>query len=125
MKANVYNIKIPPFDYYLHVCIGLTYNDSIKFSEQQFDMYLGDHYDGEACVLTREDNRVIVVLPKDAPIQDIYHESLHATWYVCNNIGIGLTCENHEIQAYMQTYIVDNIIKKINSFKKCVGADQE
>ena len=39
----------------------------------------------------------------------INHEALHLSWYILDALGIELTVNNHEIQAYLLEFIIDRI----------------
>jgi len=54
---------------------------------------------------------VLMMLVKKPTIPEIFHESLHAAMYLINITGIRITTDNHEILAYLQGYIADEIKK--------------
>ncbi len=39
----------------------------------------------------------------------IYHEAVHITWMTLEALGIKITYDNHEIQAYLMENIINNL----------------
>lgn len=51
-------------------------------------------------------------------IYTIYHEALHASWFILENAGIKITEDNHEPLAYLQGYIANEVCEIIDGWKK-------
>ncbi len=61
-------------------------------------------------VSTKADVKFVMMFQNnDHLAKVIAHESLHISWYVCKYLGIDLTYENHEAQAYILEHIVDRV----------------
>jgi hypothetical protein len=60
---------------------------------------------------------VIIFIEKKATTLEIFHESLHAAMFMLSMAGIVISVDNHEILAYLQGYIADEIIKKLKEGK--------
>lgn len=52
------------------------------------------------------DNLVYMHLPKNAGEHAIWHEMLHAAWYVLDIAGVKVDVGNHEALTYLQSYLV-------------------
>jgi len=57
---------------------------------------------------------VIVVLntfmSDDIEVDDtIHHEAVHVSWMILNALGIKITYDNHEIQAYLLEHVIKDI----------------
>lgn len=80
------------------------------------------HYDGSVggheTISVRSDgissfcqgNHLIAIDPDGGP-GVIAHEAVHVTWAILDDAGIQITPDNHEVQAYLVTWICDEYQK--------------
>lgn len=113
--AERYDFTIPLYEIRVSVYIShdMAYNIidinndfGITVEKGKFQakaMQIGNSNEVRFAILLQEHNDLVKV---------IAHESLHLSWYICGALGIELSLNNHEPQAYILEYIVD----KINSF---------
>lgn len=64
-------------------------------------------------IYTTDGLMICVFLGPETTDQILYHECLHAAWYVLDNAGVELDADNHEALAYMQSYLFEQITKKL------------
>lgn len=62
---------------------------------------------------TDQGEGVIMVVKPDCDDTTLFHECLHAAWYVLALFGVGINVDNHEALAYMQGYLFGEIKERI------------
>jgi len=63
-------------------------------------------------------NKFIILINRDSDYSIIAHESLHLTWYILDSIGLEVNSKNHEAQAYLLEYLLNNIFKHLQNEQK-------
>ena len=63
-------------------------------------------------------NYFLVHLLPSAKMNIIYHESLHAAWYLLDHHGVYLCADANETLAYMQGYIADQLFEILVKYRK-------
>ena len=53
----------------------------------------------------------IMYLPDLSDIRTIYHECLHTGWHVLAFLGIEVDADNHEVLAYLQSHLADEVLQ--------------
>lgn len=51
--------------------------------------------------------------------QTIYHEAVHVTWMILEALGIKITYDNHEIQAYLMESIISDLKSAHQDYEDC------
>ena len=84
-------------------------------SNHKFIKKIGNGSSGHASEINdkKYGNFVLMMLEKKVTVAVIYHESLHAAMYMISIVGIVISVDNHEVLAYLQGYIANEIIKKL------------
>lgn len=132
MIAEKYNIELPLYnlniDVYMSHCSG--------YARKQIE----EDYPGLKTSITRNTAAwsgrashkkvgisfiLMVVLDIETGFDDIdstiVHECLHISYYICESLGIGLTPDNHEAQAYILECVYKNTIQAKEDFIKLKG----
>jgi hypothetical protein len=60
----------------------------------------------------------IIVLKKDAALEDVVHEADHAAFCILAGMGILVTTEDNEAHAYVLEYIVRKVLKLKEKLEK-------
>jgi len=48
----------------------------------------------------------------------IYHEAVHITWMILGAIGVKLTADNHEVQAYLIEHVITDLQDAYKEYEK-------
>jgi hypothetical protein len=119
-------IKTPLFHCTYDVVVGDTMNDIKRFLKETPHLDASDSVSidmmGFTYVINTHGTYMVIVLSaeafKDAP--DIYstlvHEITHLSWYILEAVGIEITTGNHEIQAYLNQSLYEDISKVIKEY---------
>ena len=117
----IHEFKVP-IEMFKHnsidVVVGDTYSEAIDFAEKEYETDLGDLRDATGGTAQFITGGVLVILHKDQSEIDVWHEALHASWYFLKGFCIPFTIENHEILAYLQGYVAQEIMKELKKIRK-------
>ena len=133
-KYSVYTqkVKVPIYHVFFDVYVGYDMNDIKQHAEDIFPglqltelntsttqgfTYLLKHYElGNHLSVLFSLNGLDF---EDAPSLDctIVHEAVHLSWYILESVGIKVTAENHEAQAYLVEFLVKKIKEVIKKAK--------
>lgn len=74
-----------------------------------------DDLPGTTALYCQDGNHGFIILNGDRTCSDLVHESNHAVWFMMKFIGADL---DHEIFAYLQTYIFEEGLKLYEKWNK-------
>ncbi len=60
--------------------------------------------------------RFIISIDKKTPVEYVYHEALHMSYYILDDRLVKFDVHNHEVLCYLQGHIAEKILKQL---KKC------
>jgi len=113
---QVFKIKTIPFPGFITIIAG-HYSEAVKnLSDRGFDsaeiIEPGDH---AVTIVNKTDKgrSIAIVFLTGATDSIIWHECLHASWFVIDTFEIKIDVENHEILAYMQGYLYEQLKKRL------------
>ena len=126
MKVLNRVIEIPIFNKQLDLYIGEMADCSVCFDKTYSLSESTDAFGAEAfstSLTSVSDGWAIYAMfvKKDIETADIYHESLHITRWILDQVGVITNVDNHEAECYLQTFIakeVISVLEKINKPKK-------
>lgn len=129
MKNKLFIRQIP-----LHVYGGHNVNliihedleESVEWIRKRYNADINDPSGGDSngkyiTLHGAESALFFIVIPPDASLRVIVHESLHATWGIFTHLGIAIDEQHDENQAYLIEYLVDEIIKHLNKYHEKLG----
>ena len=115
---KLFKVKVPPFPGFITIVSG-SFDELTKELERRgFDNFddrmlePGD-YAMTLKIDTAKGTAVAILLLSDAPDLSIWHECLHAAWYILSAFGVQIDVSNHEILAYSQGYLYEQIKKRL------------
>ena len=103
----------------IELYIGKTHNNIYKITKRhgkKHYKFLSSFSDGFcfACCLNNKNEKVFIVsMDKKAKSEEVFHESLHLSYYILDNAGVKYDVDNHEAIAYLQGYIARKIKRQI------------
>ena len=131
-KYSVYTekVRVPLYHVFFDVYVGYSMDEIKQHAEEVFPglqlaelntsttkgfTYLLKHFElGNhlSVLLSLEDLHY-----DDAPSTDctIIHEAVHLSWYILESVGVKITGENHEAQAYLIEFLVNTPAVTANS----------
>jgi hypothetical protein len=123
METKHFKINLSILNTYIDVFYGKTIEKTFKLAEKKLGIindddligvkaYCSHHKKINPSKETSEDI-VCIYIAKNVKDEYIYHESLHAAWFILDSACINITADNHEILAYTQGHIAREIKKKI------------
>jgi hypothetical protein len=114
---KVHRVKVKPFPGTVYVLIGTIddITEELKRREiRDYNKIFTPGTDAAAVsVETPTGNAIAVLITPDVDDLTIWHECLHAAWYVLDIFGVHITVDNHEALAYMQGHIFEEIKKRM------------
>jgi len=114
---KVHRIKVKPFPGTVYVLIGTVddINEELKRRQiRDYNKIFTPGTDAAAVsVETHNGNAIAVLLTPDIDDLTIIHECLHAAWYVLDLFGVDISVNNHEVLAYMQGHLYEEIKKRM------------
>jgi len=129
-QLRVYDIPVDIYDRELSLYIGKTMDDAAYGAESEFPgLELGEFSNtGEvACAIrmvAEEGNSANVILIGIKEVGNIdllgicAHECLHSSWHILDQVGVELTVENHEAQAYLMEFLFKNCKNAVKHYIK-------
>jgi hypothetical protein len=111
-KHTRYDFNVPLYDVSVYVYISNDMSNNISAINNDFGLNSTNvNSQGKSIQFSNNKETKFAMLFKNDDNLDkvITHESLHISWYICEYVGIGLTPNNHEAQAYILEYIVDKV----------------
>ena len=116
-------IQTSPFNHGVDVCVGETIEDAAKLADHIFPPINCDSFVNGIHKMTQGycgkiddqdgETRVVMLISKKTSDEVLYHECLHASWYILSIVGVDLDVYNHEVQAYMQGWLRKQVRKQI------------
>lgn len=108
--------------------VWLIFNPTVEEIDRLFEprhtsnLYISDTAIASTLSLVRKSNNklgeLIVFFKSDEVDSSIIaHEALHATFDICNDVGITLSADNQEPIAYLLQYIVGFIDKELKLYQ--------
>lgn len=114
-----FKINIHPFTGVIHIWHG-NFEDIVENVQKKVknikteDLFeVGDIASTITMFNPDEGTTLCVFLGPEVEDKHIFHECLHAAWYALDNYGVTVNIDNHEALAYMQTYLFEQITKKL------------
>lgn len=114
-KSTRYDFTIPLYDVEITIYVSDKMSNNVDAINSDFKMSVeNDKCEAKSVQFGNDRGTRFAMLFKEGSEIDklIAHESLHISWYVCEYLGIKLSPNNHEAQAYLIEYIVS----KANNF---------
>ena len=113
-----FKVEMIPFDGAVHVWIGNLQEIAEDIEEKNPDLDMCAILQPGTLATTIKTQSikgegVVIVLGSDVPDNILWHECLHASWYVLELFGVNVNVDNHEILAYMQGYLASAIKKRL------------
>lgn len=68
--------------------------------------------------------RVVIHVTPDAEPDEIAHECVHASWKILTQVGVEITDENNEAQAYLVGHLIRLVNKTIAQYEKKQNKDK-
>lgn len=114
MKAKHirYDFTVPLYGVSVYIYIAEEMSNNVSAINNDFGLSSSNvNFQGKSIQFSNNKETKFAMLFKDDDNLDkvITHESLHISWYICEYVGIGLTPNNHEAQAYILEYIVNKV----------------
>lgn len=124
-------VKCPLFHVSYEVIVGKDMQSMARHLDDlhlvdQIGSIVGQNHIGYSLVL-RDDMGALTYLvmiklrepSKNEPSVEstIVHESLHLSWFILDGVGVKLSADNHETQAYLQEDLFDNIKRVVDIAK--------
>lgn len=110
-------IKIPIYDKYLHLIVSDDLEIDKKEIKQKFDIDLERTDFGGIAIENRGFLMMIlnnkVLKPDWYKNSTIAHEAFHITNFIMRRIGLHPDVDNDEAQAYLLSFLVEEIHKKL------------
>lgn len=108
-------IHVDIYNYTVVVYIADTTAEAIKQVETDYSVTLNDTANtvGRMVVLTgpKQQENVVIMLAKDSTNATVAHECLHSAYYILDYIGQECTEANHEVLAYLMSFLIKEIDK--------------
>jgi hypothetical protein len=115
-QLRVYDFPIDIYNKNLNVYIGKTIKDVAQGAEYDWPgLDLSDLYDEGAIAYAVRftsnglmGNVILISMEgstKASLLETCAHESVHVSWDILEHVGVKLTADNHEAQAYLVDYI--------------------
>ncbi len=117
IKMKIFKVKVPPFPGFVTVISG-SYDELIKelkrrgLTEKGEIIEPGD-FGMTLKIDTAKGRAIAILLLPEISDSAIWHECLHASWYILDAFGIYADVINHEILAYMQDHLHEQIKKRL------------
>lgn len=114
---KIFKIKVPPFPGFVTVVSG-SFDDLIQelekrgITENDKIIEPGD-YGMTLKIDTAKGRAIAILMLSEVPDSVIWHECLHASWYILDAFGVYIDAANHEVLAYMQDYLLTEIKKRL------------
>lgn len=115
MAKKVKRSNFKPHHYYnetyqanVYYCLGWPHERFVKYLKSTFDYDLGAiESDGWCAFLAYNDGHITIIWTKrkDDSVC-LAHESLHASSFILNRVGVHASFDNDEAQAYLMTEIM-------------------
>jgi len=111
----MFKIQLDIYDHEIIVIFDKDIKSGVQRAERHSGkrMKAGDKYFTGIRALTWDalpQHTYIILTDKDPAV--IAHESLHATWFVAERVGLNFK-KDDEAQAYLLQYIMEKIIEKL------------
>lgn len=114
---KIFKVKVPPFPGFITIISGsldeLMYElEKRNFTTPNNVITVGDH----AVTLkteTAKGTAVAILLLPEIDDLTLWHECLHAAWYALDVFGVKIDVDNHEVLAYQQGYLFEQIKKRL------------
>ena len=116
------NIRINIYRSEIELYIGKSKNNGSKIIERYGRKKFIEKYSSGFCFAicfldSKGKMRFVISLDKKAKREEIYHESLHMSFYILESVLIKFDNDNHEALCYLQGYIAEKIIKQLKKQK--------
>lgn len=120
-------IKCPLFHIHYDVIVGSDMEemgDLVKEMHPGVELKLDVECTGYSCILTHPVHGSTLYIMIDttertgAPsiLRRITHECTHMSWDILDAVGVKITVNNHEVQAYLMEELVDKVTELVNKF---------
>jgi len=114
---KIFKVKTPPFPGFVTIIFGSFNELTTELERRGFnetDEMLGPgDYAMTLKIDTAKGTAIAILLLSDVPDLSIWHECLHASWYILSAFGVQIDVSNHEILAYTQGYLYEEIKKRL------------
>lgn len=115
-------INVPIYNHTVIVYIADTALDAAKEVNKDYSVELKDDpsFIGRMVVLTgpKKQEHIVIMLANNSTNATIAHECLHAAYYIMDYIGQECPEDNHEVLAYLMSFL----IKEIDKIKSKYGS---
>jgi hypothetical protein len=124
-KCYTYSFRLPLYDTIISLYISSAMNESIAEVNKTLTTPMKEvtQFKGAKSLSlgSGKGKKFLMLIGTGTLTRDdlerlLVHESLHLSWYVCDAVGIKLSIDNHEAQAYIIEYIYDRISEFVEDY---------
>lgn len=123
-------IRIPIYNRNVVIYIGETTAEAIQAVEKDYEITEREYQYTLGRMLVIDNKKkntehIVIMLGKDVENATVAHECLHAAYYIIDAIGQTIDEENHEVLAYLMSYLIREVDKIINKYGSTTTKDNE
>lgn len=121
-RDSEYEIRIDIYGALIHLWL----TDDVQKSHKRFIKKYGDKEDLDSVTdaggvflhSVPDDKEYHVIMGRTASAYYVAHECLHVTFQILDTCGVEYDSNNHEAFTYLHGYIVEQVDKRIDKFRK-------